>query len=36
MPINILAIESSCDDTSASVISDGKILSNLVAGQKVH
>jgi N6-L-threonylcarbamoyladenine synthase len=36
MSINILAIESSCDDTSASVISDGKILSNLVAGQKVH
>ncbi len=36
MPIIILAIESSCDDTSASVISDGKILSNLVAGQKVH
>jgi N6-L-threonylcarbamoyladenine synthase len=36
MPINILAIESSCDDTSASIISDGKILSNLVAGQKVH
>lgn len=36
MPINILAIESSCDDTSASVISDGKKLSNLVAGQKVH
>jgi N6-L-threonylcarbamoyladenine synthase len=36
MPVNILAIESSCDDTSASVISDGKILSNLVAGQKVH
>lgn len=36
MPINILAIESSCDDTSAAVISDGKVLSNLVAGQKVH
>lgn len=36
MSINILAIESSCDDTSASVINDGKILSNLVAGQKVH
>lgn len=34
--INILAIESSCDDTSAAVISDGKVLSNLVATQKVH
>lgn len=34
--INILAIESSCDDTSAAVISDGYLLSNVVAGQKVH
>jgi len=34
--ITILAIESSCDDTSASVCRDGKILSNLVASQKVH
>lgn len=34
--INILAIESSCDDTSAAVISNGKVLSNLVATQKVH
>ncbi|MBK5270375.1 MAG: tRNA (adenosine(37)-N6)-threonylcarbamoyltransferase complex transferase subunit TsaD, partial [Bacteroidia bacterium] len=32
----ILAIESSCDDTSASVCRDGKILSNIVANQKVH
>ena len=32
----ILGIESSCDDTSAAVISDGYILSNIVAGQKVH
>lgn len=36
MPIHILAIESSCDDTSASVISDGKIVSNVVANQKIH
>jgi len=36
MSINILAIESSCDDTSASVISDGVILSNCVANQEVH
>lgn len=32
----ILAIESSCDDTSAAVIKDGVILSNVVAGQPVH
>lgn len=34
--ITILGIESSCDDTSAAVISNGTILSNVVAGQKVH
>ena len=34
--INILAIESSCDETSASMISDGKILNNIVATQSVH
>lgn len=32
----ILAIESSCDETSAAVCVDGKILSNIIAGQKVH
>lgn len=32
----ILAIESSCDDTSAAIIADGKVLSNVVAGQEVH
>ncbi len=32
----ILGIESSCDDTAAAVIQDGVILSNVVAGQKVH
>ena len=32
----ILAIESSCDDTSASVLRDGVVLSNAVAGQKAH
>jgi N6-L-threonylcarbamoyladenine synthase len=36
MPITILAIESSCDETSASVCCDGKILSNVIATQKVH
>ena len=35
-PITILGIESSCDDTSAAIIRDGVILSNVVAGQKVH
>ena len=34
--VTILGIESSCDDTSAAVIRDGMILSNVVAGQKVH
>ena len=34
--ITILAIESSCDETSAAVGRDGKILSNIIAGQKVH
>ena len=36
MKINILAIESSCDETSAAVISDGKILNNIIATQSVH
>ena len=36
MAVNILAIESSCDDTSAAIISDGILLSNVMAGQKVH
>jgi N6-L-threonylcarbamoyladenine synthase len=32
----ILAIESSCDDTSAAVLRDRKVLSNVIASQKVH
>ena len=32
----ILAIESSCDDTSAAVMQGPKVLSNIVAGQQVH
>ncbi|MBD3636738.1 MAG: tRNA (adenosine(37)-N6)-threonylcarbamoyltransferase complex transferase subunit TsaD [Crocinitomicaceae bacterium] len=32
----ILGIESSCDDTSAAILKNGEILSNIVAGQKVH
>lgn len=35
-PIIILAIESSCDDTSAAVIVDGILRSNVIASQKVH
>lgn len=34
--IKILAIESSCDDTSASVIINGEIASNIVANQEIH
>jgi N6-L-threonylcarbamoyladenine synthase len=34
--ITLLAIESSCDETSAAVIHNGIILSNIVAGQEVH
>lgn len=34
--VTILGIESSCDETSASVCVDGKILSNFIADQKVH
>lgn len=34
--IYVLGIESSCDDTAASVIHNGKILSNVVASQKIH
>lgn len=36
MEINILAIESSCDETSASVIHNGKVLNNIIATQTVH
>ncbi len=36
MSITILGIESSCDDTSASVIRDGFLISNVMAGQSVH
>ena len=34
--IYILGIESSCDDTSAAVLKDGIILSNVTASQEVH
>lgn len=36
MSIIILAIESSCDDTSAAILRDGKVLSNCVASQAIH
>ncbi len=36
MEVYILAIESSCDDTSASVCCDGKILSNIISAQTAH
>lgn len=36
MSVNILAIESSCDDTSASVVTDGLLRSNIIASQSVH
>src|SRR5580692_10643722 len=35
-PIIILAIESSCDETSCAISRDGNILSNIIAGQAVH
>ena len=36
MSVTILGIESSCDDTSAAVIRDGLLLSNVIASQKIH
>ena len=35
-PIIILGIESSCDDTAAAIIKDGKLLANIVATQNIH
>ena len=34
--IIILGIESSCDDTSAAIIKNGKKLSNIIGSQKIH
>lgn len=34
--MNVLGIESSCDETSVAIISDGKLLSNLIASQDIH
>ena len=36
MSINILAIESSCDETSAAVVSDGRVVSNTILSQEIH
>ncbi|MDD3742842.1 MAG: tRNA (adenosine(37)-N6)-threonylcarbamoyltransferase complex transferase subunit TsaD, partial [Lentimicrobiaceae bacterium] len=36
MPVYILAIESSCDDTSAAVLHKREVLSNIIANQRVH
>ena len=36
MTVTILAIESSCDDTSVAVIRDGCVLSNIIANQDIH
>lgn len=35
-PLTILGIESSCDETSAAVLRDRVVLSNIIAGQQVH
>ena len=34
--IHILSIESSCDDTGASILENNKVISNVVANQKIH
>ena len=36
MSVTILAIESSCDETSAAIVIDGKVINNIVASQSVH
>lgn len=36
MPVTILGIESSCDETAAAVLIDGQLISNITADQSVH
>lgn len=36
MPVYILAIESSCDDTSVAILKDNEVLSNVIANQSIH
>ena len=35
-PMRVLGIETSCDDTGAAIVEDGRILANIVASQDVH
>src|SRR5437899_12864325 len=35
-PMRILGIETSCDDTGAAIVQDGRILANIVAAQDIH
>jgi len=34
--VYVLAIETSCDDTSVAVLKNKKVLSNIVSSQKIH
>ena len=34
--MNVLGIETSCDETSVAIISDGKLLANLISSQHFH
>ena len=34
--VYILAIETSCDDTSVAILKNQKVLSNIVSSQKIH
>ena len=34
--MNVLGIETSCDETAASIISNGKLVSNIVYTQQIH
>jgi N6-L-threonylcarbamoyladenine synthase len=36
MPVNILAVETSCDETSVSVLRDNEVLSNIISSQAFH
>ena len=34
--MNVIGIETSCDETSAAIVKDGVLLSNVVYSQKIH
>ncbi len=36
LPLTLLAIESSCDETSAAILKNGKICANIIANQTIH